>query len=497
MATTQNIPKHTWAYNVRDNRARQSTRRIAVFLPLGIGATAKEGTLIHASQWDRDLESKLGIDPINKSMIDGFAQNTNNSQFTILPFTMESPTPAKATMSITYKDSSLPGLSNPTPSLTTAGNIIFAINESYYSVATAQYDTIESLVDSIVATLMSDGQVIATKTSITNGIAIEMTTVSTGETANLTSFEWLEDNENWVLPGNLTTTEPVFLGGKESTDLSEKIELYKTELRYGGYTQFMSPYIETEDIAQIYNGFNKIWDDQLINNTQFVPLLHIVVIAVDTLLEAQEFAEDNSFLSLSIIPDKGFKGDLAKRTGRINGDIFMSYQQNRITNSMHLLCNNLTTTKYWTEQESDILLSKGLSPLGKSSNSEPMIIRLISSYKESSDSKPINMLTSVLGAIWVVKGVVEFNESILNKKYVLVNRRAGGNKITAAIISVDLFNYITTNFATGDDRIIDEFNTEQVSVIKSSDDKVDCAITFTVPDGLTFMNTTFLQILGG
>ena len=496
MSQTQNIPKQTFKYDLKDYRKRMSTRRLAVFLPLGTGATAVEGTPLIASQWDAELEAKMGNDPINKSMIDGFAQNTSKAQVTILPFIMKDPTSAKATMDLIYVDSALPGETNPTPSVTREGNLVFSINEDRYTIAVPQYERIENIVDALIAIITSDGQITATKKSITNGTTIDMTSISTGETANQTSFEWLVNDSDWVLPGNMTITDPLFSGGTESTDLSEKIALYKTELRYGGYTQFMSPYTESHSLKQIYNGFNQIWSDQIVNKLQFVPLLHIVVIAVETLLEAQEYAQDNAMLTLSIIPDR-FKGDLAKRTGRINGDIFMVYQQNRLVNSMHLTCKNLSSTKYWSEQEADTLLGLGLSPLGESSNGEAMIIRLVSSYKESIDSQPISMLTSVLGAIWVITGIVNFNDAVLNGKYVLVNKQAGGNKITAAMLSIDLFNFITTNFSSGEDRVIDEFTTDQVSVIKVADNKVDCTISFVVPDGLTFINTTFLQILGG
>ena len=497
MANTQNIPKNTWKYNLRDERTRLANRKIAIFVPLGLGATGKEGTPIIASTWDTEVAKLMGTDPVNKSLIDGFAENTANSQFTLLPFNMETATPAKGSFDISYTDISLPGSTDPTPSFTAIGKVVFAINEKRFEVTTALYDTAESLADSIIAIIMSDGDLTATKQVNGDVVTVELVTVSTGETANLTSFEWLKDDVDYVLPANATFTDALFSGGEESTDLAEKIALYKIELRNAGYTQFMSPYIDEPSLKQIYEGFNLVWDDQIVNDIQFVPMMHIVVISVDTIIDAQEYALQNANLTLSIIPEKSFTGDLAKRMGRDNGSIFMEYQSDRIVNGMNILVANLTPTNYWTEQEADTLIGYGLSPMGESNLKEPMIIRLVSSYKEAIDSQPISMLASVLGAIWVIVGVVIFNEIIKNKKYILVNSRAGGNKVTAGMIGTDLYNFIVANYVEGDDRIIDEFPADNVSVTKVSDNSINSVITFTIPDGLTFMSTSLLQILGG
>ena len=495
MVKTINIPKNSWEYTAEDNRKRLSTRKAAVLMPFGVGSTGVEGTPLIGSSWD-DIKDKMGVDNINKSLIDGFAENTGNAQFTVLPFSMVAATPATADFTISYLDPALPGDTNPTPSMTTVGNLVFAINENRYQVAVALYDTVDTLADAIIATIMSDGQIVATKSTITNGVTIDLKTLDTGETANQTSFEWLVNDPDWVTPGNATGNDPIFSGGTESTNLAEKIALYKTTLRNGAFTQFMSPYIDEVHLKEIYEGFNSVWYDQIVNNIQFVPMMHIVVISAETILDAQEYALQTANLSLAIIPEKDFKGDIVKRMGRANGSIFMKYQNYRIVNSMDILVDNLTPTNYWTEQEADTLIGLGLSPMGESHVGEPMIIRLVSSYKEANNSKPINMLTSVLGAIWFISGVTIFNDTLKGKQYILVNSRAGGNKITAAMISIELFNYINTNYAQGDDRIVDEFATDQVSVVKSAEDTVDCVITFIVPDGLTFMNTTFIQILG-
>ncbi|MGL5955395.1 MAG: hypothetical protein ACRC0X_02130 [Brevinema sp.] len=481
-------PINTFQVKVEDLRRQLSTRKAVFFLPFGTAYTGVEGEELSASSWNSELEKKLGQDLNNKALIEGFTQNSDNPLFIVLPFIMSDPTSASANIVLSYRDSSV-------SEFTTNGMVKFYIGENLYHIDIDAHSTIETLADTITATLNSDGQVTAQKTSEGDTVMISMKTVDMGEISNMQHFVFIETE---LHPGNLHyVADPFFEGGTDSTNLTEKIILYKKTLQTGNFTQFISPYTETERLNQIYEGFDQVWDNQKIGDVQFVPMLHLIIKQFDDILDAEEYIELNRKYTLGVIPDKGSVWNLMKEMGRLNGDIFSFVRDKRIRNGIFIpLSNTVGVINYYDDTEVEALLSMGLSPLTKTENNNPQIERLVSTWKATELNQPVDYLTNVLGAVWVVKSIIGLTDDIHKRGNLLRDDNPTDGFITTGAIAIEMSDFIQLNLTGVSDPVIKNFNPEDISVIENPTG-VDITFSFETYQGLKAIFTRFNQKIGG